>query len=213
MSTATLERPIAILYEGKTATWCRGGCGKFRYPYCYVEDRPYCEGCAFIARLEAVTAQPKKEVVVTQKSSTKQLIPSFLKEGPLSTKDLAAHLKLCLHSVNLAANKLAAEGIIVAKRQRGNSGRMPMYYALPEHAERLKEITGESLPELILNELKHGAKTRDELHNVLRNKILVRKFHLRSLRKALTRLIHDGRVAKKRRDNLWLYQLSDAEHG
>lgn len=58
MTFATLDHPVAILYSGNTATWCQGGCSRFRYPYCHVGDRPYCEGCALIARIKAIPALP-----------------------------------------------------------------------------------------------------------------------------------------------------------
>lgn len=211
MNTAALERPAAILYTGTTATWCRGGCGKFRYPYCYVADRPYCEGCAFIARLEPIAALPKlksaSEKPAQSKRGAKHLIPSLLEDGPASTKDLAAQLGLCSDSVNLAARKLVAEGVIIAQRQRGNGARMPMYYALPGNIEKLREVVGKSLPELILQELAYGAKTKNDLHKILLNKVTEREFHFNSLEKALSRLMHDGRITKH--GNLRFYQLVD----
>lgn len=43
-----------VLYTGTTAAWCKGGCGKFRYPYCYLCDRPICATCAIALQLNPV---------------------------------------------------------------------------------------------------------------------------------------------------------------
>lgn len=43
-----------VLYEGTTAAWCKGGCGKFRYPYAYLGDRPICATCAIALQLNPV---------------------------------------------------------------------------------------------------------------------------------------------------------------
>lgn len=217
MSTATLERPIAILYTGTSATWCKGGCGKFRYPYCHVAERPYCEGCAFVARLEPMAAPKPKEIKAEPAQPTKigamQLIPYLLEDKPLSSKNLAEQLGLCSDTINLAASKLIAKGLIVAGQRRGKATEMLKYYALPKHLEQLKEITGKSLAELILEELEHGAKTRVELQATLLNKATFKSFHVSSIRKTLYRLVRDGRVAKERNDNSWIYQLANAKHG
>lgn len=139
--TATLERPIAILYSGKTATWCKGGCGKFRYPYCYVLDRPYCEGCALIARIEAIPALPKLKILKEKKTSknTKrrdssnidQEILEALADGPCNTTTLIqktgwSHKTILCHTLALEKDRK----ILSFRHVGGTGGSSARWYSL-----------------------------------------------------------------------------------
>ncbi len=65
----------AILCEGEKATWCKGGCGKFRYPYCTLENRPICPDCAGRLRLQVIVPRRKKQRVSVFRSDKVLLLP------------------------------------------------------------------------------------------------------------------------------------------
>lgn len=60
--------------EGEKATWCKGGCGKFRYPYSKVEERPICADCTSRLRLQVI-APPRQKQVKVFKSDRILLLP------------------------------------------------------------------------------------------------------------------------------------------
>lgn len=65
----------ALLCEGEKATWCKGGCGKFRYPYCKAEDRSICADCASRLRLQIIVPPRKKQRVKVFKTGKVLLLP------------------------------------------------------------------------------------------------------------------------------------------
>jgi predicted transcriptional regulator len=199
MTIATLERPVAILYTGTTATWCKGGCGKFRYPYCYVGDRPYCEGCAFVSGIRAVTAPVKQKPPKKRPKArigTKQLIPLALSSGPASGRELAERLNVHQDTITFCAKHLVARNLICCDRRRGVGAREQLWYALPKDIEKLQEKVGKALPELILEELKAGAKTAPALQELLLNRATNRKYYPESIHKALRELVRQGVVVR-----------------
>lgn len=201
MIGATLERPIAILYTGTTATWCKGGCGRFRYPYCYVADRPYCEGCATIASIRAIVAPPAPEKAKPPKKQpkrrigSKQLILEALSAGPASSRQLAAKLGLHQDTITTAAKWLIDRGMICAARESGGGSRSALWYALPEDIEKLRHQIATSLPEAVLRQLV-TPKTTPELHKSLLNPATKCRYHLDSIKKALRQLIRERKVVQ-----------------
>ncbi|MGL5922148.1 hypothetical protein [Chroococcidiopsis sp.] len=139
----------AILYQGQFAAWCKGGCGRFRKPHCYVENSPICCMCARSMELELVT-QPKfkrRNNVMTVgsgnslKNREMRVADRLLKllVQPQRSSDLAQTLGCNSQHLTAVARNLIEEGKIIAAREQSKNPKL--WYALPEQREQLIQLT------------------------------------------------------------------------
>lgn len=214
-----------ILYDGATAQWCRGGCGKFRYPYCFVGDSPYCLDCTKLNRLNPVKRlerldrldkldifeskevkenRPRQLKIVCdfpkpKKPTIKERIVALLQDGPQSSVGLAKTLGNHPISVSNAARLLIVEGTILSVREQSKT---PMlWYSLPVYKDELVEKTGMRLKDAINLLINSEPHTAIELHQKLPG------YKLHSITCALHQMVVISAIVAKGNNHQRVYGL------
>lgn len=213
-----LEQPeileqSAILYTGITATWCRGGCRKFRYPYCYLGDTPYCENCAVIAQLKPISSpapQSQKPVCPPRKiraeprkaisPNIKDKLLKVLQNGPASSTEMTRQIGCNKASLDRRARQLTKQNLIYHGADYKNKS--CNWYSLPQDKEQLIAKLGKPTHERILEELKNGPKGSTEI---------ARNVHITSsvARKTLEKLVKKNLIVAERDSRFKFYALPE----
>lgn len=139
----------AILYQGQFAAWCKGGCNRFRKPYCYVENSPICHVCARKMELQ-VTIKPKSKrnpqkrtigIGNSLKAREMRVEDRLLKilSYPQRSSDLAQILECNSQHLTTIARNLVEEGKIIAAREQSKNPKL--WYALPHQQQELIQLT------------------------------------------------------------------------
>ena len=150
----------AILYQGQSATWCKGGCNRFRKPHCHVENSPICYMCARKMELQPinkiVAEKTLQSLRLSSKPRQKRTIGSgnlpalkqtrvsdrllkILRFQPHRSSDLAQILRCGSQYLTVVARNLVREGKIIAAREQSKNPQL--WYALPRHREQLEQAT------------------------------------------------------------------------
>jgi len=104
------ELKTATTYSGSTAQWCKGGCGKFRYPRCLLNGQPICAECTF--RLKLQIAQTKHEQRRTPKDGKGNLPPQPHRQQ--STRCPCNPIRRIKYSKRLVLSHLFVNAIVIA---------------------------------------------------------------------------------------------------
>lgn len=165
-----------------SATWCKGGCQKFRYPYSMWCDRPICLDCTLRLGLKpesrktvilessatvelprahkrtphlssiAIKTVSKKPKAKTHVLKVGRRFLSELKNGPRSSVELASALGHTQLWITITGRKLVSSGSILMIRE--HSTRACCWYALPQHKDLLYKKSGNTDSNLIHATLK-----------------------------------------------------------
>lgn len=198
MTVTLLEQPaIVYKYTGTLATWCKGGCGKFRYPAIFVNDKPHCERCAVAAGL---TGDLKNSLTVGNsvfsRSQVESKVLKLLEESPTTVSRVAKQLSIVLQTAREALNALIDKRLVITKRVGTNKNSI-VWYGLAGQEEKLSCCIKSNPRGLrAIAEKIHDALANEPLSTKQLAKLLNK--HPTSITDAALILIREGRAICKR---------------